>query len=142
MTKRRILAAATAAFATFALSGGIQASEKAIETGTVQPERPEASIPFVGYGSIRSWRADGREGIYVQATGGNWYHATLLGNCSDLPFTETVGFDTGGVDRLDRFSSVIVGSQRCPFTSLVASAPPPSRKDAERRKQTDRPNQG
>lgn len=125
MTSTRILAAAAAALVAFGATGGIQASERALEAEAQQPAAPvEASIPFANQGSISNWRADGRDAIFIQDVSGDWYRATLMGNCSDLPFAETVGFDAGTMGRLDKFSSVIVRGQRCAFTSFVASAPP------------------
>jgi hypothetical protein len=130
MTATRIWAATAAALLAFGASGGIQASERALETGEQQKAAPaEASIPFVNHGSIRSWRADGRDAVFIQDVSGDWYRATLMGSCSDLPFAEAVGFDAGTVGRLDKFSAIVVRGQRCPFTSLVASAPPSSKKD-------------
>lgn len=85
----------------------------------------EASIPFVNMGSIRDWRADGDSALYVQATGGKWYHATLMGPCTDLPFADAIGIETRGVDTLDHFGTIIVRHRRCAIQSFVASAPPP-----------------
>jgi hypothetical protein len=96
------------------------------------PAKPrEASIPFVGMGSIRDWRADGSNALYVQGIGNRWYHATLMGPCNDLPFANTIGFDVRGTNQLDRFGTVVLRHQRCPITSLVESGPPP--KKAKRR---------
>lgn len=85
----------------------------------------EASIPFVNHGGIRDWRDDGREAIYVQDQHRQWYRATLMSPCIDLPFANTIGFETRGTDRLDQFSALIVKGQRCHLQSLVKSAPPP-----------------
>ncbi len=138
MTSTRIWAAAAAALFAFGASGGIQASERALEAGEQQKAAPaEASISFVDYGNIRNWRADGREAVFIQDVSGKWYRATLMGSCSGLPFAEAVGFDAGATGRLDKFSSVIVRGQRCPFTSLVASAPPPSKKDKVKKQAVD-----
>lgn len=143
MTARRIWAATAAALIAFGASGGIQAAERALEAETQQNAAPaEASIPFVNHGGIRNWRADGRDAVYVQDVSGKWYRATLMGNCTDLPFAEAVGFDAGAIGRLDKFSSVIVRGQRCPFTSFVASAPPPSKKNRMPKQGADQPVSG
>ncbi len=85
----------------------------------------EVEIPFVQFGAIRDWRPDGRNGLYIQGTGDQWYYAKLMGSCNGLNFTDTVAFDTGrGARQLDRFSSVLVEGQTCQFTSLVKSDPP------------------
>lgn len=89
---------------------------------------PQASIPFVNHGGIRDWRADGTDTLYVQDRGRNWYRAELLGPCLDLPFAQAIGFETRGVDRFDRFSTVRVRGERCAVTSLVKSDPPPPKR--------------
>ena len=45
--------------------------------------------------------------------------------CTDLTFATVIGFETKGVNRLDKFGSVVVSGQRCPLSSFVASGPPP-----------------
>ena len=96
------------------------------------PAAREASIPFVNMGSIRDWRADGDKGLYVQDLHGKWYRATLMGTCPDLPFAEVIGFETRGIDTLDKFATVIVRGRRCAFSSFVTSSPPPARHKADK----------
>ena len=85
----------------------------------------ESAIPFAS-SSINNWQADGTAALYVQDLHNKWFHATLIGSCTRLPFANAIGFDAGrALNTLDRFSSIIVGGQRCPLTSLVTSAPPP-----------------
>jgi hypothetical protein len=96
-------------------------------------EPAEASIPFVNHNGIRDWRDDGRDGIYVQANGGQWYHGTFMGPCTDLPFANTIGFETRGIDTLDRFGAVIVRGTRCQLNSLVKSTAPPKKDDKRKR---------
>lgn len=87
----------------------------------------EMSIPFVSFGAIRDWRAIDHDTLYVQDVHRYWYRAELMSSCFDLPWVETIGFDASGTNRLDRFSSIIVRGQRCPFKSFVASGPPPKK---------------
>src|SRR3546814_961011 len=94
------------------------------------PDPKEAVIPFVNSGSIRDWSADGREAIYIQDVHGQWYHAKLMSSCTDLPFTETIGFETRGTDTLDQFGTIIVRHDRCPIQRMVKSAPPPSKRSS------------
>jgi hypothetical protein len=91
------------------------------------PKAAEARIPFVNHRGIYDWQAIDRTTLYVQDAHKHWYRATLIGDCTDLPFAQTIGFDTGPDDTLDRFSSIIVRGQRCPLTSLVASEAPPKK---------------
>ena len=97
-----------------------------------QSQPPQASIPFANMrGSINDWRAVGDDGLYVQDMHNRWYFAKLMGPCIDLPFAQRIGFDVRGTNTLDRFSSIIVRGQRCPLTSLTASAPPPKKAKAK-----------
>src|SRR3546814_18304850 len=100
------------------------------------PDPKEAVIPFVNSGSIRDWSADGREAIYIQDVHGQWYHAKLMSSCTDLPFTETIGFETRGTDTLEKFGTIIVRHGCCPIQSLVKRGPHPSK--AKQHKQVAR----
>ena len=71
--------------------------------------------------------ADGEEAVYLQDRHLNWYHATLIGACRDLPWAMGIGIDTRGSASFDRFSVLIVGNDRCPIQSLVRSGPPPKK---------------
>jgi hypothetical protein len=93
-----------------------------------KPARPvEASIPFVNMGSIENWTADGDSALYIQDLHRKWYHATLMGPCTDLPFVDAIGIETRGVDTLDHFGTIIVRHRRCAIQSFVASGPPPKK---------------
>ncbi|WP_414900816.1 DUF6491 family protein [Sphingomonas flavalba] len=100
--------------------------------GAAKDQKPrvlgvEASIPFAS-SSINSWQADGNDAVYIQDLRRQWYRATLIGPCTELPFANAVGFDAGrALNTLDRFSTIVVRGQRCPLTSLVTSAPPPAK---------------
>jgi hypothetical protein len=85
----------------------------------------EASIPFADMGSIRNFDPVDSHTLYVEDVHGQWYKASLMGPCIDLPFATAVGFDVGGTRTLDRFSSVIVNGQRCAVESFVATDTPP-----------------
>lgn len=89
----------------------------------------ESSIVFPSDSSIRNWRADRDRGIWIQDRRGDWYYGTFAGFCRDLDFAQVIGVDTRGISRLDRFATIIVRGERCPLTSFVTSAPPPSKKD-------------
>src|SRR3546814_16949346 len=75
------------------------------------PDPKEAVIPFVNSGSIRDWSADGREAIYIKDVHGQWYHAKLISSCTDLPFTETIGFETRGTDTLDKLGTIMLSAE-------------------------------
>jgi hypothetical protein len=90
--------------------------------------RQEARIPFANLGGIRDWSADGDSAIYIQAIGGNWYRAELLGRCLDLPFSDRVGFVVEPASgAFTRFSSILVRGRECAVRSLKPSAAPSSK---------------
>jgi hypothetical protein len=125
--------ALVAAFAMFAVSGGIQASERAVNAVDGKPATlgatfgKEAGIPFANRGNIRDWRPDGTQGLFIQDAHGHWYHAGLIGICTDLPTANQIAFLTRGPDRLDKFSAIAVRGQHCQFSSLVTSDAPAAR---------------
>ena len=91
-------------------------------------EARQASISFVNRGGIRDWEADGRDTLYIQDRSRQWYKATLMSPSFELPFAWAIGFDTGPIDRLDNFSTVIVDGQRYPIDSLVKVDGPPAKR--------------
>lgn len=119
---RFALATALAA-AAFAASGGLQAAEQAVAA----EESGEASIPFANRGGVRDWEAVGDDKVYIQDSQRKWYLATLAISAPDLPFATNIGFETKGVDRLDKFGVVVIGGTRYPLKSLVNSGPPPAK---------------
>ena len=118
-----------------AVLGGLASAAQA-ETRRQPPyaedvvQRPigvDARVPFLNHHGVRDWRADGREGLYVMDARRQWYRATLMGPCNNLPFAQTIGFDSGAMDVLDRHAAIIVDGERCQFSSFVTSNPPPPR---------------
>lgn len=114
-----LLASLTATLAMGLLAPAAQATDA--------PRPKQASIPFVNNDGIRDWRATDRQTLYVQDNRRKWYRATLFGPCLDLPFAQTIGFETRGTDTFDRFSTIVVRGDRCSLSSLEASEPPPKR---------------
>jgi hypothetical protein len=118
-------AIATMLLAMALTSAGLQAAEEG-----EQLKAPEASIPFVNLSSsIRDWEADGTGGLWVQDGHRDWYYAKLMGPCIGLDFAMRVGFDVRGIDRLDRFATVVVPEHgRCSIASFTKSEGPPDSK--------------
>lgn len=85
----------------------------------------QADIPFADHGGIRDWRADGDRALYIQGSNGQWYHATLMSPSIGLNFAEGIGFVSEPTGDFDHFSSILVGGQSYPLTSLVTSDAPP-----------------
>lgn len=121
---RFALATALAA-AAFAASGGLQAAEQAV--AAEEAGGAEASIPFANRGGVRDWEAAGDDKLYIQDSQRKWYLATLATAAPELPFATNIGFETKGVDRLDKFGVVVIGGTRYPLKSLVSSGPPPAK---------------
>lgn len=118
-----------AAMLSVAATGLAQANEAgASEPRARAPASAEARIPFVNHGGINDWRADGSDAIYIQDNHRQWYRATFMGSCIDLPFAEVIGIETRGGDTFDRFGTVIVRGHRCAVSSFVKSDAPPKKK--------------
>lgn len=98
-------------------------------TGEPRALGVESSIVFPSESSIRNWQADGSRGIWIQDRRRNWYYGTFAGFCRDADFAQAIGVETRGAGRLDRFAAIIVRGERCPLSSFVTSAPPPSKRD-------------
>ncbi len=85
--------------------------------GAVADER--AAIRFADYGGIENWRPGPDGSLLVEARNGEWYRATFTSPCRDLKFSQSIGFVTDGLGRLDKFSSVVVSDgQRCYFKTF------------------------
>lgn len=107
------------------LSGPAFADTAAREVGV------EASITFPSNATIRNYRADGERGVWIEDRRRNWYYASFYGRCRDIDFAQSIGIDTRGTSRLDRFSMIIVGNERCAIVRLVtADKPLPAREQA------------
>lgn len=103
------------------------ANEPAPTSDTPRELGVEASIVFPSDSSIRNWRADQSRGIWIQDRRKNWYYGSFAGTCRDVDFAQAIGVETRGAGRLDRFSYILVRGERCPLTSFVTSAGPPSK---------------
>lgn len=114
------------------LALGLIAAPALAQRQPAAPAQQEASIPFVNMGGIRDWRSDGDRTIYLQDRSRQWYKATLMTRAIDLPFTEAIGFDTGSIDRFDRFSSVVIRGRHYAVQSLVRVDGPPAAHHRER----------
>lgn len=90
----------------------------------------ESSIAFPSDSTIRNWRADRGRGIWIQDRRRDWYYGIFAGYCRDVDFAQTIGVETRGAGRLDRFAAIIVRGERCPLASFVTSAGPPPKTKA------------
>jgi hypothetical protein len=96
-------------------------------------EHEHVAIHFANlHGSIRDWRADDQNVLFVQDNHKQWYRATFWTPCFDLPFAVGIGFVTGSMDELDEWSSVVVRGERCMFRTFEKSDPPPPREKGKK----------
>jgi len=86
-----------------------------------------AAIAFANHHGVRNWVAQGNQTIYFQDSSRRWYRATLFAPSSDLPFAQAIGFDTGPIGTLDKWSTVIIRGQRYPLQSFERVDGPPAR---------------
>lgn len=84
------------------------------------PPKNRAVINFANFrGQINDWRAEGTKAIMIQSLDRKWYRAEFMAPCFGLPFTQTIGFVTDGLNQIDRFSSIVIrGHERCWFKSF------------------------
>jgi len=87
----------------------------------------EVRIPFANHQGIYTWHVVDDKTVLIQAQNRQWYKATLMTPCFDLPFAETIGFATNPDGSFDKFSAIKLRSQKCQLISLVKSDPPPKK---------------
>jgi hypothetical protein len=87
----------------------------------------QASIPFANHGGINDWRVVDDHTVLIQGTGRQWYKASLMTPCINLPFAQRIGFKSNPDGSFDKFSAIKLRHQTCPLTSLVKTDPPAKR---------------
>lgn len=116
-----------------ALAAATAAAPAPAETHRAAPNAEEVRIPFVQFGGIRDFHADGPETLYLQDRRRNWYRAEMIGACINLPWARAIGIDSRGMSNLDRFSILVVEGERCAISSLTRSEGPPLRENKKKR---------
>jgi hypothetical protein len=97
-----------------------------------------ASIPFANNGGIYNWQVVDDKTLLIESQGHQWYKATFMSSCTDLPFAERVGFESNPDGSFDRFSAVQVGHQRCQVVSFVRTTAP-AKKPADKKPADKKP---
>ena len=108
----------------------------ALATGAAaKPPKPgRASIAFANEaGGINDWRVVDANTVYLQGNGNKWYRADLFSPCLDLPYAETLGFETNPGGSFDQTSAVIARGHRCPLRALTLVDAPPAKTVRDRR---------
>lgn len=103
----------------------------------------ETNIPFAGSNitrssSIRTFEADGKDGIYLQDSRRDWYYASFAGGCWDIGFAQHIGIDTRGTSSLNKFGAILVDGKSCQIDSLVTSAPPPTKAEKKAKRAAEK----
>lgn len=113
-------------------AAGEKPPEEAMKEADQEAGEPkEAVINFADLPRrIDSWRAEGNQTLYLKVGVNDWYKAELRGPCIGLPFTDTIALVTDGLNRVDKFSSILVDAgggspERCWFKSLTKVDGPP-----------------
>jgi hypothetical protein len=85
----------------------------------------------VSHAGMLNWLADGQAGLWIQAGNSKWFYARLASLCPGLQSTNSLVFETGASNRIDRTSSIFVSGQgRCKVQTLIASDGPPKNRYA------------
>lgn len=115
-----------------AFAAGEKPSEEAMKDAGQEAGAPEeAVINFADLPRrIDSWRAEGNQTLYLKVGVNDWYKAELRSPCTGLPFADTIALVTDGLNRVDKFSSILVDAgggmpERCWFKSLTKVDGPP-----------------
>ncbi len=88
--------------------------------------RSKPRIPFAALGGILNWVADGDSGIYIEGNRHQWYHAKLMSECLDLPYSERIGFVMEPDLSFNKFSAIVVKGHVCQVKSMIKSDAPHS----------------
>lgn len=102
---------------------------------TAKPAKPgHASIAFADQpDGIRDWKVVDERTVYLQGNGAKWYRADLFQACFDLPYAETLGFQTNPGGSFDETSAVIARGHRCSLKALTAVDGPPAKTVRDKR---------
>lgn len=98
----------------------------------------ESSITFPNDTTIKTWRADDEDGIWVQDRKGDWYYGKFAVRCRNVDFAQAIGIDNRGSSTLDRYATILAGRERCPLISFVSSAPPPTKAELKAAREAEK----
>lgn len=131
---------ASALAATLALTGAAYAqtetasapkSDREAAGPTAGPRSGErADIPFANArNGIRTFTPEDRGyGVYLEDNQRNWYYASFIARCTELPFAFGFGIQTfGRSSALSRGDTIIAGAEACRIHDIVRSGPPPEK---------------
>ena len=90
------------------------------------PPAQEAQIAFADK-NIWNWQVVDNRTVLIETVSHKWYKAILLAPCTDLPFSEKLGFESSPSGSFDKFGSIKTRSQSCNLISLTATPAPPKK---------------
>jgi Family of unknown function (DUF6491) len=69
---------------------------------------------------IDDWSAPDNRTLIVKSVDGSQYRAQFMSECLGLRFTNSIGFETRGLNQLDQFSGIVLpDGTRCHFQSFT-----------------------
>ena len=71
--------------------------------------------------------ADPGRGVYIRGYTGQWYYASVRGECPRLTRTASLRFNASPGGDFDRDSTIRADGWRCMIDSVTESGPPPRR---------------
>ena len=96
------------------------------------PAATRTTTAFVNRAEMIYWLADGERGLWIQTRDLKWFYAAFKGVCQGVNSTNSLTFGTSALGNIDRTSSVTVSAGgRCRLRSLVPSAGPPEKRNAD-----------
>ena len=119
--------------ATFMISLCCSVVAYAEETKSSWPELGVETSISLPNRYIRNFEADGDSGIWIEDIQRRWYYGVFKGSCSRLERARGIGYDTGGLTKFDKTSTIFVDDDFCELTSFVTAEKPLSRKERKRR---------
>jgi hypothetical protein len=127
MAMKSVFCAPTLALALAAATAACTTTPKPPEQ-PVTVVRPDASIPFAGFGGIDSWQSRDDGSLILESRSHKFYHVTFIAPCPELRFAgPAIALKTGPIDTADRFSSIIVNGRTCQFATLDEVIDPKSK---------------
>jgi hypothetical protein len=126
-----LLGAMLAAVVAVALAADNPTPPPASSAAAAPAPPAEAQIPFAKR-NIWNWQVVDDQTVLIQDQGRRWYKAVLFNHCIDLPFANTIAFDSNPGGTFDKFSAILVRGQRCPLISLVETTAPPKKLKAKK----------
>jgi hypothetical protein len=90
-----------------------------------QPNRARPEVKIRNMTDYLEAVADPGRGVYIRGYRGQWYYATVRGECPRLTRTARLSFNTSPGGDFDKDSSIRADGWRCMVDSVTESDAPP-----------------